>query len=97
MNIIWKRPDGGVAVTILTNEGLQAMQRLALEDGFITEAEQLEINDACTAHARQLQERGDIPADYECVAVNIELPESRVDRESWAWRTSSPVIDIRPA
>lgn len=96
MNIIWKRPDGGISVTHLTDEGLEAMLSNALRDGIITETEAPAIDAACRAHAGQLRARGDIPADWIMEAVNITLPESREWREAWTWATSDPVIDICP-
>lgn len=97
MNIIWKRPDGGISVTHLTSEGLEAMREKALADGIITEAEAIEIDAACRAHAAELVERGNIPADYELVAVNIGLPATREWRAAWTWTTPAPEIDISPA
>lgn len=76
-NIVWKRPDGGVSVTHLTPESIEA--------GVIPEE-----------HAKELQKRGDIPTEYERVAIEIELPPNRDWREAWTWTTPDPVIDICP-
>lgn len=97
MNIIWKKPDGGVAVTYMTDEGIEVMLAKALQDGIVTEDEAQSINAACHAHADQLLARGDVPSDWAVAAVNIDLPESREWREAWTWTTEEPVIDICPA
>jgi hypothetical protein len=94
MNIIWKKSDNTVAVTHLSDEGLQYIATLALEDGIITAEEELTIEAACKVHAELLLSRGDIPADWEIVAINIELPTDREWRNAWEWTTRDPVIDI---
>ena len=74
-NIVFKRPDGDVAIVVLSPEAIA--NGVSLED-----------------HAKELKERGDIPADYEMVAQAIELPATREWREAWSWTTDAPVIDI---
>jgi hypothetical protein len=73
MNIVWKRPDGGVSVTHLTAEA-----------------------ESPRAEAAKLKERGDVPADWECVCYEVALPNDREFRNAWTWTTPEPVIDICP-
>jgi hypothetical protein len=53
-----------------------------------------ETEDSSAEHAKFLQDRGDIPADWVWVAEDIELPEDRHFRDAWSWETDEPVVDI---
>lgn len=49
--IVWKKPDGGAAVTSIFDASIDPEQ-----------------------HAAELLARGDVPADYELVGINVPLP-----------------------
>lgn len=59
-NIIWKQPNGRVAVTVINGD----------------------IDSS--AHALELQERGDVPANWSVVATDYTLPANWLNRE-WLW------------
>lgn len=94
MNIVWKKPDGTVAVTILSDEGISNALEMALTDGTITDAESAQIEALCMVEAARLVEAGNIPREWQCAAVNITLPDSREWRAAWTWQTPDPVIDV---
>ena len=71
MNIIWKMPDGCVAVTHVIDPDTN-------------------LND----HAAELQERGDIPSDWEKVSTNVSMPADKLFRGAWSWTTTKKSIDI---
>lgn len=62
-------------------------------DGSISVTYLVEAQNA-DLHAEELQFNGDIPADSEMVAKNIDIPTDREFRGAWAWITEDPVIDI---
>lgn len=87
--IIWKRPDGGVSITIPCEQILE------------TEPEQ-EYLDRIAAKLREKHPDANgnlspaIPDDWVRVADLPEenIPTDRSFRNAWTWTTTKPVIDI---
>jgi hypothetical protein len=72
MNIIWRKPDGGIATTHLTSEAGTPEE-----------------------HAILLKQRGDIPADWECVATKHPIEDADRDfRNAWTWDSENETITI---
>lgn len=139
-NIVWKKPDGTVAVTHCNEHGFGTLANVKVKrkvqywrDKEVMEPQEVEeisinpktkkkiavrktikvkkIHNVLTdefeegtevqwvaqtpeEHAAMLQERGDIPEDWEMVATEIELPETREWRGAWTWTTKKPEVDI---
>jgi hypothetical protein len=85
MNIIWKKPDSTVAITVITDQLLLMAIKAAEEDGIVTVDEKQIIDELAKAHAQQLLDRGDIPKDWEAVAFAIELPDIGKWRDALVW------------
>ena len=74
MNIIWEKPDKGLAITFM-----------------------FDSTTSPETHADLLKDRGDIPSDWSCVAVNAEWIESEWSHECYRWRDTKVVIDLEEA
>lgn len=97
MNIIWKREDGSIAVTSIGDEGVLSVLDKAIEDGVITPDEEVEIDWVCRKHAQELQDRGDIPSDWEAVKFNYDKFEDFEFREAWVWGKDKIEVDLDKA
>lgn len=92
MNIVWKKPDGSLAVTWLTDEGVMNAREKAIADGVITLAEQLLISDACRIEGEKLKARGAIPSDWVAILYDSPVPADPIGDASRAAGEKAAVI-----
>lgn len=88
MNIIWRKPDGSVAVTHLTDEAVARME----EDGSNLQEYAALLQSPRTEPDGSISYQ--IDPSWQTAAENITLPTTREFREAWTWTTPDPVIDI---
>lgn len=105
MNIIWNKPEGTIAITHLTSECMEQMQRaaeyLALEKdkqkpSALAAAKQFAAFNGLTIeeHAAALKAGGRVPPDWDAVAFDATLPVERVFRDAFAFEFGAVVVDL---
>lgn len=95
-NIIWKKPDGGVAVTSLSAECLRlhAFSRVyAASDDPRIQTEIARIRHLygtnVETHGQMLQARGKVPADWVCVGHGVSVNLQDPQRNKWVWQDNA--------
>lgn len=71
-NILWKKPDGSIAITEI-HRGKDSLK-----------------------HARTLQSRGDVPADWEIMGCDKDLPEDKFSLSCWRLnpKTGDVIVEV---
>lgn len=99
-HIAFKRPDGGISIVHLTKEAYlgKVLEEIKDAQGAVIQTihETLSREQAMLKEESKLRSRGDIPADWETVGKDVELPADREFRNAWGWLTADPKVDIDP-
>jgi hypothetical protein len=78
MNILWLKPDGSIAFTMLCPE--------AFPDS--------DPQEAALAHAKELLANGGVPPDWKAVAHDHKDPPHHWPQDVWAWDGTKVVFHV---